>query len=414
MRPRRFRLEFMPTVVWLLALAASIREDNTALRAACGPEERVVARLTAGTPVEIRFAMTAGMACYKVVAQVEGRPQLGYVAVTEVAGKEEFERNRLSGDSSHNNSATVTVLRPEIRLKPAAGDGVLHQAWDLIEANQPRQALHLLEPALPRFRGHAQALAVAGWAAYRADNPKLALEYWEQSLALKPDAHVEVLRERARREVSHDRSGDSLQGLRVTLRYEGTAVPAERAREMTQALDEEFSRIASQLGCRAEERVVAIVQTPAAYRASSAAAEWSGGYYDGRIHVPLLEGAQLGPNTRRTFAHELVHACLANLGKYPAWLHEGLAQRLSGEALAPAMRALVKEAITQKALPRLEELGQNWSGLSAEHARMAYALSWLAAEKLEQEKGAVGLRTILANPAVLESVTRELNQALGL
>ena len=399
----------MPTFVWLLALAANIRENNTPLRGSCGPDEAIIAKLPAGATVDIRFALTTTMACYKVVAQVDGQPKIGYVAQADIAGKDDFERQRLAGDAS-----TVQVIRPEARLKPAGGDTTLQRAWDLIGSNQPREALGLIEPALPRFKANSQAFALAGLAAYRADNPKLALEYWEQSLALQPDPNVEVLRERARREVSHDKSSDSLQGLRVTLRYEGTSMPADTARQMTAVLDEEFSRIAAQLGCRADERVVAIVQTPAAYRASSLAAEWSGGFYDGRIHVPLLEGAQLGPATRRTFAHELVHACLANLGKYPAWLHEGLAQRLSGEGLAVSTRALVQEAIALKSVPRLEQLGQNWSGLSADHARMAYALAWMAAEKIEQEKGAVGIRTILANPAVLESVTRELNKSLGL
>ena len=35
-----------------------------------------------------------------------------------------------------------------------------------------------------------------------------------------------------------------------------------------------------------------------------------------------------GALTRRTLAHETVHACLAALGNWPAWVHEGLAQRL--------------------------------------------------------------------------------------
>lgn len=400
----------MPTVVWLLALAATIRDNNTALRSSCGPEEPVIARLSAGQAVDIRFAMTAAMSCYKVVATVDGQPQLGYVAVSGVAGGQEFEARRQGG-----HIASVPVLRPEARLKPhATGDAVLQRAWALIGANQPREALSLLEPAMPRLQSNGQAFAVAGLAAYKADNPKLAIDYWTQSLALQPDPNVELLRERARREVSHDKSSDSLQGLRVTLRYEGAAISADAARQMIAALDEEFSRIAGQLGCRADERIVAIVQTPSAYRASSLAAEWSGGFYDGRIHVPLVEGAQLGPHTRRTFAHELVHACLANLGKYPAWLHEGLAQRLSGEPLAPSLRALVQETVGQKALPRLEELGQNWSGLSAGHARLAYALAWMAVEKIENDKGAIGIRTILANPAVLASVTSEVNKSLGL
>ena len=400
----------MPSVVWLVMLAASIREDHTPLRSACGPDEPVVARLDAGAVVDIRFAITSGMPCYKVTATVHGEIRQGYVAVAAVKGKEDFERNRMAGDAT-----AVQVLKPETQIRPAAGsDAMLHKAWALIQSSQPREALELLEPAMGRLKLNPQALALAGLAAYRADNPKRATEYWEQSLALEANPHVEVLRERAIREVRHDRSGDSLHGLRVTLRYEGNALATDVARQMITVLDEEFSRIAGTLGCRADERVVAIVQTPAAYRASMLAAEWSGGFFDGRIHVPLLEGAKLGPATRQTFAHELVHACLANLGRYPAWLHEGLAQRLSGEPLHPAARAAVQAAIARRALPKLEELGQNWSGLSAEHAQMAYALAWMAVEQLETNHGGLGLRTILASPGLMEYKTQDLNKTLGL
>lgn len=401
----------MPSLAWLLVLAAAnIRENNTPLRASCGTAERIITHLDAGAPVDIRFAVTADLPCYKVVAQVNGETVQGYVAVKAVAGKESFERNRMAGDNT-----AVQVIKPESRLQPAAGgDTVVHRAWALIQANQPREALQLLDPSLAKLKLNPQALAVAGLAAYRADQPKRAVELWEQSVALEANPHVATLLDRAQREVEHDQSSDSLLGLRVALRYEGTNVPAETARQMIATLDDEFSRISSQLGCRADERIVAIVQTPAVYRASMLAAEWSGGFFDGRIHVPLLEGPKMGAATRQTFAHELVHACLANLGPFPAWLHEGLAQRLSGEQLSPTGRALVQAAIAKRALPKLQNLGQNWSTLSAEHAQIAYSLAWMAVEQLEQNHGALGLRTILANPGLIEIKTQELNKALGL
>jgi len=396
----------MPLWFSLAAAVATIGEGGAALRASCGEEEAVVARLAAGTPVQIRFAVNASIACYKVSAGA----QQGYVAASAVRNPAEFERQRQAGDT-----ATVQVMKPETRLAPAAGgEAVLRQSWELIQANQPREALALLEPAMPRFSLHPQALAVAGLAAYRADNARLALEYWDRSLALQANADVQLLRERAQREVQHDRSGDSAQGLRVLLRYEGARVTAAAAREMVAALDEEAGRLGAALGCRFDERVIAVVQTPAAYRNTMQAAEWSGGLYDGRIHVPLLEGERLTPALRRTFAHELVHACLANLGRFPAWLHEGLAQRYSGETLTPAGRALAREAMAARGVPPLQSLGQSWSGLGADNARLAYAVAYLAAEQLEQNHGAVGLRAILSNPGLLEHLTPELNKALGL
>jgi len=220
------------------------------------------------------------------------------------------------------------------------------------------------------------------------------------------------------RETKGDKSGEKLYGLRVALRYESEALPVDVARTMVAVLDDEFIRISDQLGCRAEERITAIVQSRESYMKSTNAAEWSAGLYDGRIHVPLMdgmsEGQQFGPRMRRTFAHETVHACLANIGRFPAWLHEGLAQRLSGDTLSGPARQELQEKIRAGALPRLEKMGQDWSHLSGEHARLAYNLALAAADVLVENYANYGLRNVLRSPELLQQVTTGIDKALGL
>ena len=177
--------------------------------------------------------------------------------------------------------------------------------------------------------------------------------------------------------------------MRVVLRYDGVAVKTETARQMLAALDEEYIRISQQVGCFAEEKIVAIVQTTDAYRATTNAAEWSGGQFDGRIRVPVLSGQSMDATMRRTFAHETVHACLAMTGRWPAWLHEGLAQKLSGDALNAAARQKVAAMIRSHELPKLENLGQDWSHLDAEHAAAAYSLALAAADALAATPDAI-------------------------
>ena len=88
---------------------------------------------------------------------------------------------------------------------------------------------------------------------------------------------MEKLYRQVERESKNDQSNDRLYGLRVLLRYESSVVPTETARQMTAVLDQEFIRISQTLGCSAEERVIAIVQSRDAYRKSTDSAEWSGG-----------------------------------------------------------------------------------------------------------------------------------------
>lgn len=288
------------------------------------------------------------------------------------------------------------------------------RAARLLEANQPAKALQTLQPLLTGDRD-PDLLYLAGLAAYRNDQIKDALLYWRQSLELRPNQPLERLYRRVEREDAGDRSAEKLYGMRVVLRYEGETVSNVMARSMIAILDEEFTRIAAVLGCPAEERVTAIVQSRQAYLRTTDAAEWSGGQYDGRIRVSLPEAGQSGAEMRRVFAHEIVHACLTNISQaWPAWLHEGLAQKLSGESLSPAAREQVRQLAAAHAIPRLENMGQAWSRMNAQHARTAYSVALAAAEFLLADYASVGIRNLLSNPEQLPAVTAGLDQRLGL
>ena len=399
-----------PLLLYLFAV--TVKQDHTAVRAGCGDDEPVVAHLAAGTPVEIHFALADGSACYKVQARASDEDVLGYVAGRDLAGLDEFERQRRGGQTVSDAAPPSPALPPNIVVRTA--DPLLGRVSKLLQANQPREALDLLEPALRQGRPNPDVLMAAGLAAYRADDLRGALDFWRDSLAERPNAQLDALYKRVEREWKADGSGEKLYGYRFQLRYEGATVPADVARTMVSVLDEEFTRISAQLGCPANDRIPVIVQSREAYLRTTGAAEWSGGQYDGRIHIALVEGAAIGAQTRRVFAHEIVHACLANLGRWPSWLHEGIAQKLSGEVLSDGSRAELDELIRRHAVPRLERLSESWSHMDAVRARVAYHLSLAAADVLYDSYAAYGIANLLRNPDRLPQVAAELDRKLGL
>src|SRR6185436_13807013 len=125
-----------------------------------------------------------------------------------------------------------------------------------------------------------------------------ALEYWKGSLDLNPDPQVESAYRAALRESQNDKSAEKKFGTRFILRYDGASANTETAGAMVGVLEEEFSRISSQLGCRAEERIVTVVQTRGAYLKTTGAPEWSGAGYDGKIHIPLPDSGLTAARTR--------------------------------------------------------------------------------------------------------------------
>jgi hypothetical protein len=81
--------------------------------------------------------------------------------------------------------------------------------------------------------------------------------------------------------------------------------------------------------------------------------------------------------------------------------------------LSAATREQLKKLAEAHQIPRLENLGQNWSRLSADNARVAYSLALAAAEALYDNYSNYGLRNILNNPETLQQITKNLDKKLG-
>ena len=411
----------MSALLLVLLLAASVKDGPTPLRSGCSPDDATLASLPSGAPVTIRYSISGGTEpCYKVAAQADGKDVEGYLPASAIGEREDFDQARRQAvwldTATVVDSIRATTALPSLRADApvhARLTGVAQQALDLIDSSRPQKALELLEPQLKSHRDPG-LLALAGVAAWRSDDSRQALEYWRASLDIAPNPEVEKLYRRVEREAKGDQSNERLYGLRVLLRYEGSAVPVETARQMTALLDQEFMRISQELGCSAQERVIAIVQSRDAYRKSTDSAEWSGGQFDGKIRVPMFDPQVLDKSMLRSLAHETAHACLTMLGQWPAWLQEGIAQKLSGDSLSPAQMKKLAGLARQGKLPRLGNLKQDWSRMDAEHAAQAYALSLAAVELLWQDSGDEGVRSLLRNPERLPQVTADLDRKLGL
>jgi hypothetical protein len=403
----------------LLLAALTVRQDQTPLRTGCGVGEEFVATLAAGTPVEVRFGIADGSRCLKVSATVDGHSLIGYVPEDALSGVDQFDQAR---NSASNLDAPVQDLARHLSATQglnlsANGEPLVH-AMALLQSNHSQEALALLAKLAAQKGADANVLTAAGLAAWKSDQTRDALDYWKRSLEQKPDSQLAALYAKVQREVNADKSGEKLYGSHVLVRYENGALPADTARSLLTMLDSEVGRISEQLGCNTTERLVAVVQTREAYFQATGAAEWSGGLYDGRIHIPMAAGDVVDARLRRTLAHETVHACLAMIpsgpNPWPSWLHEGLAQKLSGDRVNPALRVQLRRSAEEHSIPRLEQLGQNWSGLSTANAQIAYAIALVAADLLMDSNETSTIRNVLSNPERLPQITADLDKRLGM
>ncbi|HLG98016.1 MAG TPA: hypothetical protein VKX49_17000 [Bryobacteraceae bacterium] len=406
----------MVSPILILLAALTIRHAETPVRSGCEAGD-VIGSLPAGTPVEIRFRLADGSDCIKIAAKNGSGEIVGYVNSSALAGLESFDRERLSAGAADPVPERQTLVIQPGTTSTRSRDADIERARDLLAANQPEQALEILEPAVERYRNNPSVLLLAGFAAYRSDQLDTALGYWKQSLDLSPNRNLADLYARVQREAAADPAAERLVGMHIALRYERDTVPVDAARAILGTLDQEYGRIAAQLGCSSSERIVAIVLDRQTYLRSTGAAEWSGGWYDGRIHIAWTGDKTVSPEMRRGLAHELVHACLTALASgttaWPAWLQEGLAQKLSGDKLDTAARKQLEQLARAHQLPRLEELHPDWSRMSAGEARVAYNMSLAAADALYDAFPGDSLRNVLRNPDTLPHLTLDLDQKLG-
>ena len=402
----------------VLAATVTVKVDKAALRSGgCDEDAETIAELVSGTPVDLKFALNGS--CYKVGVLINGTQKTGYLTGEMLSDVTTFDKARQSGSSVGGSgetpkmeAAAVENMRRALTGTPSSNPALI-QASHLIEANQPGAALVVLESLVKQRTSNPDVYMLAGVAAWKNDQPREALDFWKTSLDLRPNTELDNLYKKVEREVAGDKSGERLIGLRVLLRYETELMPLSAAKQMLEILDSEISRISQIVGCQSSERLVAIVQSREAYFQTTQAAEWSGGQYNGKIRVPY-DPTRSPAAIKKLFGHEVVHACLANMGQWPAWLHEGLAQKLSGETLRPEMRDKIRVLAANHALPKLDEFRRDWSGLNTENAFVAYGVALQAADLLFENYANTGLLNILRNPSLLVQVTADLNKRLGL
>ena len=393
------------------AWTQTVKLENTELKKGCEPGDAVIDVLPAGASVEIRSGIQG---CYFVNIRHQGKNWFGFLPAAAIAGADRLENERRAAP---NIGAGAARLGPPPVDAPANASANVNKAIQLLSVNQPQQAFELLEAELKKeeFKktpSDPKLLALTGLAAYRADDLTSAVAYLKDSLDLEKDPALEAIYKKVIREFGTARTMKTLIGTKAQLRYLPGVMSETDAHALLELIDREYVRISDELGCNTSERLTAIAQNLVDYKKTSDAAEWAVGQFDGRIRVALLEPGGIGEDTRRTFSHEIVHACLANIGPWPAWLHEGLAQKLSGLPLSPTAKLHVHEAAHANTLPKLNRMSQTWSRMSTEHAQLSYAAAYTAVDLFYEKFKELGIRNLLRNPDRLPQIADELDKLL--
>lgn len=436
-----------------------VTAESTTLLGRCGDDGNPVAELPRGSAVRLRFALAGADArCYSVSSEVDGRRVAGYVAKADVAGLEQLEeelRNSAAavgapgaGGSPRRPVRVAPTVEPKLQTTgrsagliealrrglesnrartpnetlrileeaeaPAADRDVSVLRGDAyLQLSRPTEALRAMEAALRDNPKDPDLLGLSGYAYLLQDDPRRAEKLLEASLAARHTPSFATVLKQVRREAAAQSTEGQAYGSRFQIRFEGDALPDDVVRRLVKDFEGELNRIQFRLGCPFTDRLPIIVRTLESYRKSSAVAQWSGGHFDGRIHIAVPPSGEADAYVRETFSHELVHACLARKGRYPVWVHEGLAELMSGRVLSIEGRALLSQMAAEDALPSMQQLAGSWVRLGTREASVAYGLSTLAAETMYEDHGDAGVRSLLNSPSRLDQEASRLDKRLA-
>jgi hypothetical protein len=227
----------------------------------------------------------------------------------------------------------------------------------------------------------AQAISL-----YRRNKLTEALERVQAALALRRDAELLELQGQLTREIEVQRDYDVARTAHFVVLFDGYE-HEEMKRTVLDILKDAYATIGKELDYFPSEPVTVILYTGKDFSDITRAPQWSGGMFgkaDGKIRLPVQGAAGRERELRRGLFHEYVHALLHSLAPAtPMWLHEGLAQFLSGDE-AVQVAQVIPLGLLDNGFPRQARL-----------AYVAYMESLQAVQDLVDEHGMSRLRRLL-------------------
>ena len=272
------------------------------------------------------------------------------------------------------------------RLHLGAGTAAFLERRD----EDAKRELELTLELDPRLK---EARVLLGQVLYRAGDLPAAIRTYEIVVRDTPTDKKSVdWLDRWRREADlHDRMRQTIDA-HFTVSFEGPE-EAGLAALALEALDRAYWRIGDRLATFPTNPVSVVLYTTEQFRDITRSPPWAAGAYDGTIRVPMGGVIDDPKELDRVLAHEFTHALVRTLAprNVPTWLNEGLATALETTDLGWAQDRVRRAG---QPIP-LDGLRTSFGRFTGDQARLAYATSALAVERIINESGGFAIANLL-------------------
>lgn len=284
-------------------------------------------------------------------------------------------------EDSWNEEAAGDRDEAALAADPEPGEGK-----DLPAAGDPAAPGPAGSPQASEGGERFEALKQQALSLYRQNDLPGAQEQAQAALALRRDEELIGMLLRLRREIEVQRDYDGARTEKFTVLFDGYEHEEIKV-VVLDILKEAYAGVGKALNHFPGEPVTVILYTGKDFSDVTRAPGWAGGMFgrsDGKIRLPVQNAAGRERLLRRVVTHEYVHALVHFLAPAaPLWLHEGLAQYLSGDRAVNAPQ-VIPLALLADGFPQ-----------DARAAYAAYMVSLQAVSDLIEERGMPPLRRLL-------------------
>ena len=306
------------------------------------------------------------------------------IALMERAGYEALTKGQ--------NKTAADIFRSALASDPNNPQLHVGAATAAYADRRDDDAKAALDRALSLAPKLSSARLLMGLVLHRKGDVLGAIRVYE-SLAHEPgaDATTQTTLDRWQREFDLQQRMQQTFGEQFVVSFEGPAeetLAAKVVASLTRAVD----RIGGILNTYPTRTIPVVLYTTEQFTDITRAPAWAAAAYDGTIRVPMRGALDDEAELDRVLAHEFTHALIHTIAAsaIPTWLNEGIAAALESTDLEWARRT-----VTQATPVPLSALTRSFGRFTGGQARLAYATSALAVQRMLDEAGGIAVSNLI-------------------
>lgn len=297
----------------------------------------------------------------------------------------------------------------------------INKSWEAYRNNKHQRAINLLRPVLDRNRLPPNVSLLAGKIYYEQNRFSKSIRQFETTLR---SLNESVKRQNVQHYLQRAKKLDRLNLVNRQFSHfeilSAPSLPGNLPVNLNHDLEKARRRIGGDLNLFPDKPLTVIFYTRPQFRRVIKAPVWSGGVFDGKIHLPYNDNSD-EPYTTRTLYHEYAHALLHQITRdnLPLWFNEGFATYQEYRQSREAFRyQQINNNPPERKLRKLEDISSMFKSESdREDARLAYEYSYSLLKFLEERFGLPVIKRIINTTGETSSfekaIERETGRSLG-